>query len=90
MENWIDILNMVATPTYEPVFYTILLEDFSENRSTKYERRFIDERRFFNREEAFNFLSDCELFNWQVKGWDYNTSWNEMNELIITLYRMEK
>jgi len=81
---------MVATPTEEPVLYTILLEDFSHNQSTKYELRFLDEKRFFNREEAFNFLSDCELFNWQVKGWDYNTSWNEIDEIIITLYRMEK
>lgn len=81
---------MVATPTKEPVYYTILLDDFSQNQSMKCEQRFLDERRFFNREEAFNFLSDCELFNWQVKGWDYNTSWNEIDEIIITLYRMEK
>lgn len=90
MENWIDILNMVATPTKEPVYYTILLDDFSQNQSMKCQQRFLDERRFFNREEAFNFLSDCELFNWQVKGWDYNTAWNEIDEIIITLYRMEK
>ena len=80
-------MNMVATPTEEPVLYTILLEDFSQNQSTKYVLRFLDEKRFFNREEAFNFLSDCELFNWQVKGWDINDSWNEVTQCHIHLYR---
>lgn len=78
---------MVATPTEEPVLYTILLEDFSQKQSTKYELRFLDEKRFFNREEAFNFLSDCELFNWQVKGWDINESWSEVTQCHIHLYR---
>jgi hypothetical protein len=78
---------MVATPTEEPVLYTILLEEFPQNQSTKYEPRFLDERRFFNREEAFNFLSDCELFNWQVKGWDINDNWNEVTQFHIHLCR---
>lgn len=42
---------------------------------------------FFSAEETIQFLSDKELFGWEVKSWDINDSWNEYTQLHIELYR---
>lgn len=42
---------------------------------------------FVSADETIQFLSDKELFGFEVKSWDMNREWNTYGELRITLYR---
>lgn len=44
---------------------------------------------FFTPEETIQFLSDKEVFGWNVRCWEYHEEWNKEREMRIELYRME-
>ena len=43
---------------------------------------------FFSSDEAIQFLSDKELFGWEVRSWDFRSECNKMDELRIVLCKM--
>ena len=42
---------------------------------------------FASADETIQFLSDKELFGYEVRSWDLNREWNMYGEMRITLFR---
>ena len=45
---------------------------------------------FFSSDDTIQFLSDHELFGWQVQSYNIESSWNRAEEMKIVLYRIER
>lgn len=45
---------------------------------------------FHEKDEVIEFLSNKELFGWEVKGYDFLTEWNKYIQLRIDLFKYYK
>ena len=95
--EWLDLINLVADTAKHKMYYTVeLLEEpkvqvFVEDDG-KYGVNYFTHnvQHFFSADETIQFLSDKELWGFEVKSYDFNSSWNEPEELRIVLYRIER
>ena len=81
--SFLDLIQLVADTAGNRMFYTVeLLEEpkvqvFVEEDGT-YGVNYLTHnvQCFFSSDETIQFLSDHELFGWQVQSYDFNSSWN--------------
>lgn len=45
---------------------------------------------FHEKDAVIGFLSDKEIFGWEVKGYDFLTEWNKYIQLRIDLFKYDK
>lgn len=95
--EWLDLINLVADTAKHPMFYTVeLLEEpkvqvFVEDDG-KYGVNYLTHnvQYFFSADETIQYLSDHELFGWQVQSYNIESRWNQAEEMNIVLYRIER
>ena len=91
--DWTNIIEMV-TSLRDHIIYTVKLveipldfqpcrpNDYYNIHQTKEMIRFI-----YGKDEMITFLSDKELFGWEVKCYEFNSDWNDVDRLTITLFK---
>lgn len=93
----LDLIQLVTDTANKGVFYTVSLITIPKiqlfaNDDERYEVRYSTPiiQQFFDADETIQYLSDKELFGWEVKCWDFSKEWNLHDELRIVLYKMEE
>ena len=81
--SFLDLIQLVADTAKHPMFYTVELMEapkvqvFVEDNGRYGVNYFTHNVQcFFNADETIEYLSDHELFGWQVQSYDFNSSWN--------------
>jgi len=95
--EWLDLINLVADTAKHKMYYTVaLLEEpkvqvFVEDDG-KYGVNYLTHnvQYFFSADETIQYLSDHELFGWQVQSYNIESRWNQAEEMNIVLYRIER
>ena len=91
--DWTNLIEMVDS-LREHILYTVKLveiplnfqpcrpNDYYTIHQTREKQVWI-----YGKEEMITFLSDKELFGWEVKCYDFSQVWNEVDRLTITLFK---
>lgn len=95
--DFCDLIQLVAETAKHQMYYTVeLLEEpnvqvFVEDDGRYGVNYFTHEVQYFiNADDTIQFLSDKELFGFEVKSYDFNSRWNHAEEMNIVLQRIER